>query len=80
MFMTKMALAELEVGRALDVVVNDENSKHNVLRYLWNHGQEVVRSGADGPDFHIVVRKSTERRADRPLPAVGPCGTRWDSQ
>ena len=77
-FMTKMALAELGVGQALEVVVNDENSKQNVLRYLWNHGQEVVRSGADGPDFRMVVRKSTEKKADRPLPAAGPCGTRWD--
>jgi len=77
-FMVKSALAGAQMGEQFEVVVNDDGSKQNVLRYCWNHGQEVTRSYADGADFHIVVRRSVERKVDSPLPAVGPCGTRWD--
>ena len=77
-FMVKGAIAETAIGERLEIIVNDDGSKQNVLRYCWNHGQEIARSYADGPDFHIVVRRSAEKKVDNPLPAVGPCGTRWD--
>lgn len=77
-FMVKSALAEAAMGETLEVIVNDDSSKQNVLRYCWNHGQEVSKSFEDGSDFHLFVTKSAEKKADKPLPAVGPCGTRWD--
>lgn len=77
-FMVKGALAEASMGDVLEVVLNDDSAKQNVLRYCWNHGQEITSSFADGPDFHIFVKRSVEKKAEMPLPAVGPCGTRWD--
>jgi len=77
-FMVKGALAEAGMGDVVEVIVNDEGAKQNVLRYCWNHGQEISRSYADGSDFHVFVKRSAEKRAESPLPAVGPCGTRWD--
>jgi len=77
-FMVKGALAEAEMGETLEVVVNDETAKQNVLRYCWNHGQEISRSYAEGADFHVLIRRSAEKKTENPLPAVGPCGTRWD--
>lgn len=77
-FVTKKALARGEMGQLFEVIVDDDGSKENVLRYCWNHGQEVRRSYAEGREFHIIVRKSPEKVSDKPLPAVGPCGTRWD--
>lgn len=76
--MTKVALAEVSLGRVLEVIVNDDGSKQNVLKYCWNHGQEVLNSFANGSDFHIFVKKSPEKMVDSPMPVVGPCGTRWD--
>ena len=66
------------MGQVLEVIVDEDSSKENVLKYCWNHGQEIFRSYGRGPDFHLLVRKSTDKRPDRPLPAVGPCGTRWE--
>jgi len=77
-FMVKEALAAAELGSTIEVVVNDEGAKQNVLKYCWNHGQEISRSHAEGSDFHVFVRRSVEKKAENPLPAVGPCGTRWD--
>lgn len=77
-FMVKEAIRESQLGEELEVIVNEDGSKQNVLRYCWNHGQEVIRSYAEGADFHIIVRRSVEKKADNPMPAVGPCGTRWD--
>jgi TusA-related sulfurtransferase len=77
-FIVKGAMAEAQMGEQLEIIVNDDSSKQNVLRYCWNHGQEVMRSYADGSDFHIMVKRSVEKKADDSLPAVGPCGTRWD--
>ena len=77
-FMVKEALAGAGMGQVLEVVVNDDGSKQNVLRYCWNHGQEILSSHADGPEFHLYVKRSPEKKADKPLPSVGPCGTRWD--
>ncbi len=77
-FMTKGALAKGSIGDMFEVIVDDDGSKQNVLRYCWNHGQEVPRSYAAGREFHIFVRKSPEKASEKPLPAVGPCGTRWD--
>jgi TusA-related sulfurtransferase len=77
-FMVKEAISEAHMGDQLDVIVNDDGSKQNVLRYFWNHGQEITKSYADGPDFHIIVKRSEDKRAEAPLPSVGPCGTRWD--
>ena len=77
-FMVKGAMGEARIGEQLEIIVNDDGSKQNVLRYCWNHGQEITRSYADGADFHILVTRSVERKVDNPLPAVGPCGTRWD--
>jgi len=77
-FMVKSALAETGMGDMLEVIVNDDGAKQNVLRYCWNHGQEISKSYADGSDFHVFVRRSAEKKAENPLPSVGPCGTRWD--
>jgi TusA-related sulfurtransferase len=77
-FMVKEALAAAQLGRELEVIVGDDSSKQNVLKYCWNHGQEVSRSYANGSEFHLFVKKSVEKKPDNPLPAVGPCGTRWE--
>ncbi len=77
-FMVKTALAAAQLGKVIEVIVDDSGSKKNVLRYCWNHGQEVFRSFDEGSDFHLFVRKSAEKKPDNPLPAVGPCGARWD--
>jgi len=77
-FMVKKALAGASLGEILEVIVGDESSKQNVLRYCWNHGQEIVESHGEKAEFHMLVRKSPETIPDKPLPAVGPCGTRWD--
>lgn len=77
-FMIKGALAQASMGQILEVIVNDESSKQNVLKYCWNHGQEILNSHGEGSDFHIVVKKSPEVKVDNPLPVIGPCGTRWD--
>jgi tRNA 2-thiouridine synthesizing protein A len=76
--MTKRALEKAQLGEVLEIVVNDHTSKGNVLRYCWNHGQEIIGSREEGPDFHLIVRKSPERKVDKPLPVIGPCGQRWD--
>lgn len=76
--MVKGMLADAKLGELLEVIVNDDGSKQNVLRYCWNHGQEISNSYADGSEFHMFVRKSAERKPDNPLPAVGPCGARWE--
>ncbi len=76
--MVKRTLAETPIDRLFEVIVNDDSSKENVLKYCWNHGQEVIRSFENGPDFHVVVKKCQERKVDAPLPVIGPCGTRWD--
>ena len=76
--MIKKALAEASFDQVLEVIVNDHSSKQNVLKYCWNHGQEVTRSNEDGSDYHIFVKKSPEKRVDTPVPVVGPCGARWD--
>jgi len=76
--MTKRAIEKAEMGAIVEIVVNDHTSKDNVLRYCWNHGQEIINSREDGADFHLVVRKSPEKMAEKPLPAIGPCGQRWD--
>jgi len=77
-FMLKEALAGAQLGQVLEVIVGDESSRQNALKYCWNHGQEVFRSYAESSDFHLFVRKSPEKKADNPMPAVGPCGTRWE--
>jgi TusA-related sulfurtransferase len=76
--MTKRAVEKAQMGETIEIVVNEHTSKDNVLRFCWNHGQEVVRSWEDGADFHIVVKKSPEKMAEKPMPAIGPCGQRWD--
>jgi len=76
--MVKRALSETPLDRTLEVIVNERASKENVLKYCWNHGQEVFRSYEDGPDFHIFVKRSPEARVEKPMPVVGPCGARWD--
>jgi len=76
--MTKRAIEGAQMGEVIEIVVNDHTSKDNVLRYCWNHGQEIVNSREEGEDFHLVVKKSPEKMADKPLPAIGPCGQRWD--
>ena len=76
--MIKTALSEATIGEVLEIIVNDHSSKKNVLKYCWNHGQEVTNSNEDGKDFHIFVRKSVEKKVDSPMPVVGPCGARWD--
>jgi tRNA 2-thiouridine synthesizing protein A len=76
--MTKRAVEKAQMGEVLEIVVDDHTSKDNVLRYCWNHGQEIINSRDEGRDFHLIVRKSPEKMADKPLPAIGPCGQRWD--
>ena len=75
---TMRALAETQLSQVLEIIVNEHVTKENVLKYCWNHGQEVFRSYEDGPDFHIFVRKSPEKMVDAPMPVIGPCGARWD--
>jgi tRNA 2-thiouridine synthesizing protein A len=77
-FMAKQALAGAQLGQVLEFVVGDDSSKQNVIKYCWNHGQEVLRSYAQGSEFHLFVKKSVEKKPDNPVPAVGPCGTRWE--
>ena len=77
-FMTKGALAKGRLGEVFEVIVDDDGSKQNVLRYCWNHGQEILESYDEGADFHAFVKKSPEAKVDKPLPVIGPCGTRWD--
>ena len=77
-FMLKGALAEARMGDTLEVIVNDDGAKENVLRYCWNHGQDISRSYADGVEFHLFVKRSADKKVENPLPSVGPCGTRWD--
>lgn len=76
--MTKRAIEKATVGEVLEIVVNDHTSRDNVLKYCWNHGQEIINSREEGEEFHLMVRKSPEKMAEEPLPAVGPCGQRWD--
>jgi TusA-related sulfurtransferase len=76
--MIKRALAEAAPDQILEMIVNDHGSKENVLKYCWNHGQEITKSHEDGKDFHIFVRKSPEKKVDAPVPVMGPCGARWD--
>ena len=76
--MVKKALSEATLGQTLEVEVNEHVSKENVLKYCWNHGQEVFKSYEDGPDFHIFVKKSPEVKVEKPMPVIGPCGARWD--
>jgi TusA-related sulfurtransferase len=76
--MIKRALAEADLGKTLEIVVNDHSSKTNVLKYCWNHGQEIHRSFGDGNDFHIFVTKSQDKKVESPVPVIGPCGARWD--
>jgi TusA-related sulfurtransferase len=76
--MTKRALAEAPMYQVLEIIVNEHLTKENVLKYCWNHGQEVFKSYEDGTDFHIFVKKSPEKKVDTPLPVIGPCGARWD--
>ena len=77
-FMIKEAIAREEIGRVIEIIVNDEGSKQNVLKYCWNHGQEILKSYQNGSDFHLIVKKSPEKKVDNPVPVIGPCGTRWD--
>ena len=76
--MIKRALAETSLGNVLEVIVNDKSSKTNVIKYCWNHGQEVIRSYEDGQDFHAFVKKSLDQKVNTPAPVIGPCGARWD--
>ena len=76
--MTKKALAEASLGQVLEIIVNDKSSKTNVLKYCWNHGQGVIRSYYEGRDFHVLVKKSPEKKVETPVPVIGPCGARWD--
>jgi TusA-related sulfurtransferase len=76
--MAKRAVDKAQMDEVIEIVVNDHNAKENVLKYCWNHGQEVVRSWDEGADFHVVVKKSPEKLAEKPMPAIGPCGQRWD--
>lgn len=76
--MTKRAIEKAQLGEVVEIVVNDHTSKENVLKYCWNHGQEIIASREEGADFHLVLRKSPEKLAEKPLPAIGPCGQRWD--
>ena len=76
--LVKRALAEMSLDKLLEVVVNDNGSKQNVLKYCWNHGQQVLSSYESDTDFHFLVKKSTDKKVDTLLPVVGPCGTRWD--
>ena len=76
--MVKRSLSEAPLGEVLEVIVNEHVSKENVLKYCWNHGQEVFKSYESGPDFHIFVKKSPEVRVEKPMPVIGPCGARWD--
>jgi len=76
--MIRMALAETSLDQVLEIIVNEDVSKQNVLKYCWNYGQPVLRSYANGPEFHIIVKKSPQKKVDIPMPVVGPCGARWD--
>jgi TusA-related sulfurtransferase len=76
--MIRKALADASLDHILEIIVNEDVSKQNVLKYCWNYGQPVLKSYANGPDFHIFVKKSPEKKVDSPMPVVGPCGTRWD--
>ncbi|MDG6997898.1 MAG: sulfurtransferase TusA family protein [Nitrososphaerota archaeon] len=77
-FMTKEAIAREEIGKVIEIIVNDEGSKQNVLKYCWNHGQEILKSYQINSDFHLIVKKSPEKKVDNQVPVIGPCGTRWD--
>lgn len=55
-FMVKSAPAEAPMGQVPEVIVNNDGSKQNVLRYCWNHGQEILNSYASGSEFHLLVR------------------------
>jgi TusA-related sulfurtransferase len=76
--MTKKALAEVQLNQVLEIIVDEHVTKENVLKYCWNHGQEVFKSYEDGADFHIFVKKSPEKKVETPMPVIGPCGARWD--
>ena len=76
--MVKRALGETTLDQVLEIIVNEDVSRQNVLKYCWNHGQQVLRSYERGADFHVVVKKSSDKKVETPLPVVGPCGTRWD--
>jgi len=76
--MAKRALENAKLGDVLELIVNDHTSKENVLRFCWNHGQEILDSHEDGADFYLIVKKSPDKKVDKPLPAIGPCGQRWD--
>lgn len=77
--MVKKALEKAQLGDILEITVNDNTSKENVLRYCWNHGQEIIKSYYDeNNEFHILVKKVPEKKVDKPLPVTGPCGQRWD--
>jgi tRNA 2-thiouridine synthesizing protein A len=76
--MTKRAIEKAQMGEVVEIVVNDHTSRDSVLKYCWNHGQEIVNSREEGQDFHLVVKKSPDKMAEAPLPAIGPCGQRWD--
>ncbi len=76
--MTKRRLTKTEIGKVIEVVMNDPTTKTNILRYAWNHGQEILQVVSDPPEHRIYIKRQEDKKVGKPLPVVGPCGERWD--
>ena len=58
LLMVKKRVLAAQRGELIEVIVNDQTSKANILSYCLNRGDLLVDSWEDGKDFHLTFRKS----------------------
>ena len=55
---TKAAIAELEIGQVLEVIMNDGEPAENVPRSMKEEGQQVLRlEKTDEGSYRMLVKK-----------------------
>ena len=59
LLMVKRALKGAKVGELIEVVVNDQTSRANILALCVEKRLETIRTWEDGGDFHLLFRNAT---------------------
>ncbi len=60
LLMVKKAMRETRRGELIEVVLNDQTSRENVVSLCVERRKEILRSWAEGEDFHLLLRNTEE--------------------
>ncbi|HRZ43374.1 MAG TPA: sulfurtransferase TusA family protein [Bacteroidales bacterium] len=61
--MTRKALETLEKGESLEILIDSENARNNVTRFLQDH-QMTVQTSQDGKMYRLLVEQPLKMGED----------------